>query len=240
MVTRAEAQAGTLVRRLRQMGAETVEIPAIAITEPSDGGAALRVAARRLPTYEWVVFTSVNAVDRFLSLLDRPAALGAARVAAIGPGTAAALGRWGVEAALVPERFVAESLLAAFPRPAASGRVLLPRAAVARDVLPQGLRAAGWHVDVVEAYRTARPQPPPRTVAAAARADAITFTSPSTVSGYLEVAGPGAVPPVVACIGPVTATTARELGLRVDVEAGVHTIDGLVDALAGVLARPDS
>ncbi|MCB1013903.1 MAG: uroporphyrinogen-III synthase, partial [Acidimicrobiales bacterium] len=124
------------------------------------------------------------------------------------------------------------SLLAAFPAPpAGGGRVLLPRAAVARDVLPDGLRAAGWQVDVVEAYRTVTASPTAREREAAATADVITFTASSTVERYLEVKGDDPVPPVVACIGPVTADTARAHGLTVDVVADEHTIPGLVAAL---------
>ena len=113
--------------------------------------------------------------------------------------------------------------------------MLLPRAAVARDVLPNGLRQAGWEVDVVEAYRTHQATVSDVIVSAARAADAITFTSSSTVTNYLEAAGREAVPRVVACIGPVTAETARNAGLTVDVEAEVHTIDGLVDALVAAL-----
>ncbi|MDQ3680863.1 MAG: uroporphyrinogen-III synthase [Actinomycetota bacterium] len=242
VVTRSEAQAPDLVGILGALGAETVQLPAIRIGEPADGGERLRAAARRLADYDWVVFTSVNTVERFVPLLGRPPAVGTARVAAVGPGTARALARSGLEAELVPDRFVAESLLEAFPlAPVAPvpgcGRVLLPRAAVARDVLPEGLRAAGWEVDVVEAYRTELAHPSPGALAAAARADAITFTSPSTVHNYLEVAGTGAVPPVVACIGPVTAAAARDSQLHVDVVSEVRTMEGLAHALAAHLGR---
>src|SRR5205823_8409792 len=129
---------------------EAIELPAIAIAEPADGGATLRDAARRVREYDWVAFTSANAVSRFMDLLRDARDLGGARVAAIGPGTADALAGRGVVADLVPDRFVAEALLDAFPT--GNGRVLLPRAAVARDVLPEGLREKGWRVDVVEAY----------------------------------------------------------------------------------------
>lgn len=236
VVTRAEAQAPALARRLHRLGAETVELPTIVFADPVDGGAALRAAAAGVAAYEWVVFTSATAVERFLPLLGDARSLRAARVAAIGSATAEALRRWHVVADLVPERFVAESLLEAFPPPPGpEAKVLLPRAAVARDVLPDGLRAAGWHVEVVEAYRTERVEPPSELLAAAATADAVAFTSSSTVTGYVEAVGTGAVPPVVACIGPVTADTARRHGLRVDVVAEVHTLDGLVEALVAAL-----
>ena len=238
VVTRAREQASDLVARLQELGADTVELPAIELAEPADGGAALRRAAAGVASYDWVVFTSANAVTRFLPLLRDARSFGAARVAAIGPGTADALASANVVADLVPDRFVAESLLEAFPdAPAGGGRVLLPRAAVARDVLPEGLEARGWSVDVVEAYRTERAAPSPAALEAAAAADAITFTSSSTVTNYLEVAGSSSVPPLVACIGPVTADTARDAGLQVDVVAEVHTIGGLVDALVAALGR---
>jgi uroporphyrinogen-III synthase len=183
--------------------------------------------------YDWVTFTSANAVERFCVELRDARAFGAARVAAIGPGTAGALARFGVVADLVPQQFVAESVVDAFP--AGSGRVLVPRAAVARDALPEGLRAKGWDVDVVEAYRTELAELAPAALAEAAKADAITFTSSSTVTNWLAVAGLDAVPPVVVCIGPVTADTARQAGLTVDLVATEHTIDGLVDALLSAL-----
>jgi uroporphyrinogen III methyltransferase / synthase len=120
--------------------------------------------------------------------------------------------------------------------PAGGGSVLLARAAEARDVLPEGLRERGWSVEVVEAYRTVQGRPSADELAAAAGADVVTFTSSSTVRNFLAVCD--TVPPVVACIGPVTAATAREHGLHVDVEADVHTIDGLLDALVAHVATP--
>ena len=237
IVTRAREQASDLVERLHELGAATVELPVIEIGEPADGGAALREAARRVGDYDWVAFTSANAVIRFFAALGAVGldsrALGGRRVAAIGPGTADALAAAGVRADLVPERFVAESLLDAVP--AGPGRVLLPRAAVARDALPAGLERRGYTVDVVEAYRTAVGRPAAEALVAAATAHAVTFTSSSTVTNYLAVAGDVPVPPVVACIGPITADTARAAGLTVDVVAAEHTIDGLVTALVEAL-----
>ncbi|MCB9372500.1 MAG: uroporphyrinogen-III C-methyltransferase [Microthrixaceae bacterium] len=232
VVTRARAQASELVLALEAAGASTVELAAIEITDPADGGAALRVAAAGVGAYDWAVLTSINGADRFLDELRDARDLGGVSVAAIGPGTAAALAERNIVADLVPEQYVAESLLAAFPAPPeGGGRVLLPRAAVARDVLPDGLRDAGWQVDVVEAYRTVTASPTAHQREAAATADVITFTASSTVERYLEVKGDDPVPPVVACIGPVTADTARAHGLTVDVVADEHTIPGLVAAL---------
>jgi len=236
-VTRARAQASSLVARLRELGAEAVEVPAIRIDDPADGGAGLRAVADRLGTFDWVVLTSPNGAERLLAACRDARAFGSARVAAIGPGTADALRAGNVVADLVPERFVAEGLLEVFPDPpAGGGRVLIARAAEARDVLPEGLRSRGWEVDVVEAYRTVRGEPTDDELAAVAAADVVTFTSSSTVRNFLAVSD--VVPPVVACIGPVTADTARELGLTVDVEAAEHTIDGLLDALVAHLYRP--
>jgi uroporphyrinogen III methyltransferase/synthase len=240
IVTRAREQASGLLERLHELGAATVELPVIEIAEPADGGAALREAAGRVADYDWVAFTSANAVRRFFAAVGQTGsdtrALSGVRVAAIGPGTADALSAAGVRADLVPGRFVAESLLDAFPP--GPGRVLLPRAAVARDVLPAGLAEGGWSVDVVEAYRTVVGRPAPEALAAAATAHAVTFTSSSTVTNYLAVAGDLPVPPVVACIGPVTADTARAAGLTVDVVAAEHTIEGLVTALVDALGPP--
>jgi uroporphyrinogen-III synthase len=159
--------------------------------------------------------------------------LGGVRVAAIGPGTAAALAAGNIRADLVPERFVAEGLLDVFPTPAAGdrGRVLLVRAAVARDVLPEGLRRAGWEVDVVEAYRTVPTEPTERQRELVRAAEVVTFTSSSTVEHFVAAFGVDAVPALVASIGPVTSDTARALGLTVDVEAAEHTTAGLVAAL---------
>ncbi|MBV8693056.1 MAG: uroporphyrinogen-III synthase, partial [Actinobacteria bacterium] len=198
------------------------------------GGAALRAAAAKVGQFDWVVFTSVNTVERFLPLLRDARDLGDVAIAAIGPGTTGALARFNLVPDLVPERFVAESLLDAFP--SATGRVLLPRAAVARDVLPEGLTAKGWHVEVVEAYRTVAGDVAPDVLAAARAADAITFTSSSTVTLYLEVAGRDAVPPLVVCIGPITAQTARDHGLTVDAEAEEHSIPGLVDTVVRLMS----
>jgi uroporphyrinogen III methyltransferase/synthase len=237
VVTRAREQASELVERLAELGAETVELPVIEIGEPADGGVALSRAAAAAASYDWVAFTSANAVERFFAALEAGGgdarSLAGPRVAAIGPGTAAALATRGVRADLVPDHYVAEAVVDAFPD--GPGRVLLPRAAVARDALPAGLAAKRWEVDVVEAYRTRLGVPTPEALASAGGADAVTFTSSSTVSNFLQVAGRERVPPVVACIGPVTAATAEAAGLDVSVVAEEHTIEGLVRALVEAL-----
>jgi uroporphyrinogen III methyltransferase/synthase len=242
VVTRARAQASGLVERLAELGAEVIQAPAIEIEDPDDGGAALAEAAAAIGRYAWVVLTSPNGVHRLFAHLPDARALAGVRVAAIGPGTAAALAEYRIVADLVPEAYVAESLLEAFPAPGpdddgGSGRVLVARAAVARDVLPEGLAARGWAVDVVPAYRTVPVIPGPGVRDAIAAADAVTFTSSSTVTNLCDALGPGAeLPPVVVSIGPVTSATARRRGVEVTAEADPHTIDGLVDALVRALA----
>jgi uroporphyrinogen-III synthase len=233
VVTRARAQSTGLVRRLEEAGAETVEVPVIEIAEPFDEGVALREALFHLPDYDWLVLTSTNAVERCGRLLGAAWQLGEVKVAAVGVATARALGQRHVVVDLIPERYLAEALLEAFPAPSdpGSSSVLLPCAAGARDLLAVGLADKGWKVDVVEAYRTIRPAPGETVLEAAGRGDVITFTSSSTVSGYLELVGRALLPPVVACIGPVTAATALEAGIAVDILAPVHTVDGLVAAL---------
>lgn len=237
VVTRARAQASGLAARLRELGAAVVEAPAIEIGDPADGGASLRDAVAGIASFDWVVLTSPNGVHRTFAHLPDARALAATKVAAIGPGTAEALAGYRVVADLVPERFVAESLLTALPAPPPEGgRILLARAAVARDVLPDGLRAAGWEVTVAEAYRTRPAELDADDLAAIAAADAVTFTSSSTVTHFCDAVGADHVPPTVVSIGPITSATARDRGLTVTAEADPHTIDGLVAAVLAALA----
>jgi uroporphyrinogen III methyltransferase/synthase len=240
VVTRAREQASELVAKLDALGADCIEVPAIEVHEAADGGADLRRVAGELAGYDWVVLTSPNGARALLVALRTQGldarAFGSCRVAAIGPGTADALAAGNVLVDLVPPQFVAESLVEVFPeapRGRDPGRVLLARAAQARDVLPEGLRARGWNVDVVEAYRTAAAPLDDERRASLATADMVTFTSSSTVTRFLDAAGAESLPPAVATIGPVTAATAREHGVPVDIEAEVHSIDGLIDAILG-------
>ncbi len=168
VVTRAREQASSLRVRLEALGAHVIELPSIAL-EPAP------FELPDLQQYDWLVFTSANGVDHFVrrglheSGLDTRALAGM-RIAAIGPGTADALARVGIVPDLVPERFIAESLLAAFPEPTRPGsKVLLARAEVARDVLPDGLQAKGYAVDVLTVYRTVRAEPSPEDLAAVRR-----------------------------------------------------------------------
>jgi len=244
VVTRARAQASELVVRLRDAGAEVIELPVIAIDDPRDGGTALRAEAARADTYDWIVFTSSNAAERFLSLLRDARELGAARLAAVGAATARSLAAHRVVADLVPDEETGDGLVSAMPGAptggSRTGRVLFPRAEEVRDVVAPGLRRKGWEVTEVEAYRTVSVRGS-RSVGvdeldAVSSADVITFTSPSTVRCYAELAGHLRPPPVVACIGPVTADAARRAGFRVDVVAAEHSAEGLVSALGAHLA----
>jgi uroporphyrinogen III methyltransferase/synthase len=238
VVTRSREQASGLARRLRELGARPVEVPTIRIAPPSDGGAALDAAVSRLAAgeYEWLVFTSANAVTPVLSRLADVRSLAGVRIAAVGPATAAALGQTGIVPDLVPARQMAEGLLEAFPDPpgSRSSGVLFPRSATGRDVLVQGLSAAGWSVDLVTAYETFPVPASEALLEAVEGADAACFTSSSTVTGFVEACGLSRVPAVVVCIGPVTAATAAEAGIQVDAVAATHTIDGLVDALTAL------
>ena len=236
VVTRAREQADTLVASLSALGAAVVELPTIEILPPSDPGPLDRAIAR-LPSYDWIVFTSANGVR---AVVDRLPDLRAMRgkICAIGPATRAAIEALRLKIDLMGEEYVAESLVQAFAaHPVEGKRILLPRAAVARDVVPVELSKRGAHVDVVAAYRTA----PPENLAAAIREafrrrpDAITFTSSSTVKNFVEAAGAATLAGVHAVsIGPVTTQTARELGVAIAAQARVYTAEGLVEALVGL------
>lgn len=237
VVTRATDQASRLSERVGELGAEVVAVPTIEVVAAADGGVALVDALGRLREFAWLVVTSANGARRVAERLD-PADLAqtGVRLAAIGPGTADALGAAGFVPDLVPDRFVAEGLLEVFPAPPPDGgAVLLAQAAGARAVLGDTLTERGWRVERVEAYRTVHPELGLDQIERAAAADAITFTSASTVTGFVTAAGVAAAPPVVVCIGPVTADAATAAGLRVDAVADPHTVDGLVDALVDVL-----
>ena len=228
VVTRTAEQVGGLSGRLRALGFEVIEVPVIAIADPLDGGASLRAAVAQLDTYEWVVVSSVNAAARLCAVLARAPV--PCRFAAVGPATAAVLADAGYRVELVPRHNLAEGLVLEFP--VGSGKVLFPRAAEGRDVIIDGLSEKGWAVDLVAAYRTVSAPPPPAAlVARAASADAIAFTSSSTVVEYLRLAGRGAVPEEVFCIGPICAATAADNGLAVAGVANPHTLDGLIHLL---------
>jgi uroporphyrinogen III methyltransferase / synthase len=232
VVTRARAQAGSLTSRLQALGAAVIEIPAIEIVPAADYGPLDRAIAN-LPAYDYLIFTSANGVHHFVDRLDRSTAdLRGLRacICAIGPATRAAVEALHLKVDLMGKEYVAEGLLEAFAGRDLNGkRVLLPRAAVARDVIPVELTRRGAQVDVVEAYRTVLPQ---RDTVVPLTADCITFTSSSTVRNFVEIAGVDALRGIpVASIGSITSQTARDLGIAVAAEAAEFTIDGLLDAV---------
>lgn len=241
-VTRAREQAGDLVRALEALGAAVVCAPTIRI-EPLRDLAPLRGALSRIADYSWVVFTSQNAVpivcDALVAWGSSPRDFARTHVAAIGPATRDALAARGVRVDVLPDGYVAESLVAAL---AARGelrgaRVLLPRAETARDALPEGLRARGATVDVIPVYRTV-PElgdgPGLAREILDGQIDIVTFTSSSTVHAFVQAVGREAASCGryrAAVIGPITAATARQYGLDIAIEAGEYTTGGLVEAL---------
>jgi uroporphyrinogen III methyltransferase/synthase len=237
-----------LRRALERKGARVLELPTIAIVPPRSWRRADQ-ALRRLPGYDWLIFTSANGVKSFFDRLEQlrkgkgvRTAWKRLKIAAIGPATASALRQHGLRPRVVPREYRAEGLLRALQkRPWHGKRVLLARAAQARDLLPQRLRRWGARVDVVAVYRTRLPRRSRgslRRVFGGGRSkpDVITFTSSSTVRNFCALLGAQAARQVgagvaVATIGPITSRTARELGLRVAVEAKRYTIPGLIKAI---------
>jgi len=239
VVTRARRQAEALSTKLRALGAEVIELPTIEI-HPALDYEPLDRAIAGLGSYHWLIFTSVNGVRFFLERLDRSAVdLRAlrARICVIGPATRAAVEALHLKIDVMGQEYVAESLVEALGAyDLRDRRILLPRAAIARDLVPAGLARRGALVDVVDAYRTSAPEGAAVAAAeilgAADKPHWITFTSSSTVQNFVAVAGTEALAGVrVASIGPVTSATARGLGIRVAVEAPVFTVDGLVEAI---------
>ncbi len=236
VVTRARAQASGLATTLRGLGAEVVELPAIRI-EPRIESEEVRRVAGGVGAYDLICLTSPNGVRLLFEAMEAAGldarALAGVTVAAIGPGTARALAERGVLADVVPERFVAEGLIEALGDEEVTGtRVLVARAAEARDVLPDALRERGAEVDVVALYETVRENPADEEIEAAQSADYVTFTSSSTVTNLAEALGdrfPASAR--IVSIGPITSETIRGRGLKVDVEAERHDIDGLLAAL---------
>jgi hydroxymethylbilane synthase len=231
LVTRADEQAGPLVRALEEQGAAAVVCPVIEV-EPIE----VDPERLRLDQYDWLVLTSANGVDRLFQLgsLAQHGLPAHIKVAAIGPQTAGRLAERGVRSTIVPKRYLAEELARSLvPVIEPGSRVLLARAAGARDVLPHRLREHGAQVDVVETYRVVAPAGLAQRLAERLPGiDIVTFTSSSTVRHFTEAIGgalPGSIQ--VACIGPITAQTATDLGLRVAIIAEEYTTRGLVDAI---------
>jgi uroporphyrinogen III methyltransferase / synthase len=239
VVTRPRAQSAEFIEELERLGADVIAFPTIRITDPEDSEP-LRAAVREVGSFHWIVFTSVNGVDRFWGEL-RAAGLGSDSLAdvslcAIGPATAAAIEEEGARAELIPDEFVAEAVVEALLRHGSleGARILLPRAAEARSVLPDSLREHGAYVLEVAAYRTVPDLEGSEQVRRLLRTnevDLITFTASSTVRNFVESVGTEIGSARVASIGPITSGTARNAGLPVQVEASEYTIPGLTSAI---------
>ena len=247
LVTRARHQSGQLSAELIKSGAETIEIPAIEILPPKSFEP-LDEALQHPDRYQWLIVTSVNSVR---TMRERCAALGIASeglrvwdVAAVGANTAHALEEWGVKPTVTPKEYVAESLVETLSDKAQGKRVLIVRAAAARDVIPEALRKRGADVTITEAYRTVIPESSVKRVAelfAGEPPDAVTFTSSSTVTNFfqlLHAAGFNDRPQNMRAIsiGPITSQTLREQGWEPVAEADPHDVAGLVAAAVRVLA----
>src|SRR3954453_14422087 len=245
VVTRTRKQASALSNKLRALGAHVIELPTIRIEPPSN----LREFAELVQdahVYDWIVFTSANGVEAFFEiffkLYDDAREIGGVKIAAIGPATAQRVRDFHLHVDMQPEEFVAEAILRGFEKLGGieNLKVLIARAERARDLLPKQLSAAGAIVDEAFAYRTV---PETRDIRGAQRqlaqagADLITFTSSSTVENFLGLGLPWPKGMRIASIGPITSKTVRDQGLKVDVEARRHDIDGLVQALKELFAR---
>jgi uroporphyrinogen-III synthase len=239
-VTRAADQAGPLKEHLEALGARVIEVPVITIADPSDGGEALYAAVDNLHTYDWVVLTSPNAASRFFWAVTGQEREGVVPlVGVVGPGTGEVVRRAGGVVSFVPDRSVGEGIVESFPSVDSAtkgGRVLLPQAAAARPTVAQGLRAAGWQVEVVEAYRTVAADPDEDQIAAALAADVVVFTSSSTASRFAEIAGGTIGWPRIISMGPQTTQTVEDSGREVEATADPHTLSGLIGAIVGVLS----
>ena len=243
VVTRAGAQAYGLAEQIERAGGLVIELPTIEI-QPPESFTPLDAAVGEIEQYDWLIFTSVNSVAPFLARLRRvgktSAAVRSLKVGAIGPETAKRLASAGITASLVPERYQAEGILDAVKPDAMKGkRVLIPRAAEAREILPQTLRQWGATVNVVVAYRTALPNVDIEPVAELLRQrkiDVITFTSSSTVKNFVRLFGGRNLADIagaseIACIGPITARTVKEAGGSAAIVADEFTTSGLTRAI---------
>jgi uroporphyrinogen III methyltransferase/synthase len=226
VVTRAASQSADLRSRLEDLGARVIECPTIHLVPPKSWKP-VDEAIRRLNTYQWLLFTSANAVEQFMDRMGerRPSI----PIAVVGSATAAKLEVWGLTATLVPKEFRAEGLLETFPQNLVGTRILFPRAEVARELLPEELRRRGANVDVITVYRTAKAFAGNiGEILETERVDCIIFTSPSTIPEGLHTLPTGTA---LAVIGPVTSEAAQLLGLKPDIVSIQSTVPALVEAI---------
>ncbi len=234
-MTRAAHQTEELARPLRERGADVILVPVIGIAPPVSPEP-LREGAKRVDEYDWIVFTSANAVHAFAAELPHSPARCKARVAAVGSATRNAAEQRGFSVTVVPERYVAESLVEALAVQNLNGcRILIPCAAVTRDVVAVELCKRGAQVNVVEAYRNVVPLEAGEQASAVFREpypDWVTFASSSAVDNLVQLIGPEPLRRVkIATIGPITSDSVRKHGLIVAAEANVHSVDGIVKAI---------
>ena len=251
LVTRPREQAPALSNLLAEQGAEPIECPTLEIRPPESWGP-VDEAIQELSTYDWVIFTSVNGVKAFMGRLwfhqKDARVLGKARVCCIGPQTKAEANRWGILADLVPQEFQAEGILEALGGlEIKNQRILIPRAKVARELLPEQLAERGAYVRVVHGYQTVPPQAEREPIANRFRNQDIqylTFTSSSTVKNFCQLFTDRqemhklTQHAIVACIGPITAQTVQSEGLSVDIVAAENTVPALVDAIVAHANQP--
>ena len=260
LVGRTRHQASALSEGLRSLGADVIEIPFIEIRKPRSYKP-LDSALKSIAKYDWLILTSVNGVEALATRMSktrmRPLQMAHLKIAAIGPATAEAIQKCGLKAAVVPERYIAESVVESLRRKVKGKRVLLVRARLARDVIPRELRRAGGRVDVVEAYQTVVPPASKRRLQMIMndpkrRPHIVSFTSSSTVRNFVALLGGRGRSNVrnnvrnkaiagdmqLASIGPVTSATLRENGFPVHVEATEYTIPGLVRAVRQLVLAP--
>jgi uroporphyrinogen III methyltransferase / synthase len=249
LVTRARSQALSLAQRIESLGGEVIEFPTIEIRPPESYGP-LDQAIYQIANYDWLIFTSVNGVEQFLNRFEKLgkniANLAGIEVGAIGPETARRLTAAQIEPTLVPKKYQAEGILDELISETVLGkRILIPRAAKARDILPETLRRWGARVDVVEAYQTVLPQVDVSALCRLLREgtiDMITFTSSSTATNFSVMLRDQDLPrllsrAVIACIGPITKKTVEDLGMRPEIVSEEFTIPGLVRAMVDYFSR---
>ena len=252
LITRAREQSAGFAEHLRRLGAEFIVFPTIEILPPLRWDS-LDQALDRLKTFDWIIFTSVNGVHLFWKRLEErgmnrhlPSSL---KVCAIGPATAKGLEEKRVSVDYVPREYIAEAILEAFRKTDLQGkRILLARAKVARDVLPKGLRTLGAEVSVVEVYRTVKPRGGSKKLMKLLKEeqiDGIAFTSSSTVNHFVDLLKRENLKShlrgiAIACIGPVTARTAKALGMNVVIQPKEYTIPGLTQAIAQYFEKRDA
>lgn len=233
VVTRPEKQSRSLIEKLEQIGAQVIIAPTIEVVPIRENSAFIAQICQSISDYDWVIFTSANAVDYFMEFVEDVDSFSSTKIACIGSATSKALNRYNLMADLIPKNFVAEDLLESFPFVTAldKGKILFPRSAQARDVLPKGLKAKGWHVQGVDVYRVVKPQLSKEVLDRAQVGDVITFTSPSSVDNYLELTNTKQITASIVCIGSVTAEHVRSKGLKPAAVAQDHSVEGLIEAI---------